>query len=509
MAVLRDRATNVLDMIIEGFRNQGQPVQAGSPMQNLPVASVREPSPVQRAIPQALGQLSMRQQPLVRDIGSSIYERRTPYVPTGTQMDTPVAPPSMVATPVTRERTIRPRAEPRSRVITDETPPEQESPQGFVPQQAVSQQVGDPMGMGKLAEDASKVTKFIADNPQIEKDPTFVQKIQEVFGGRENMIALAMAFNSMRLEPDAQLTAALSKQLEGIQKASATTKTQQYVVQWLRDNGYEKYIPLAMQDPKMAAEIAKQIAQKELKPDVALSYSTPRVDQETNQVFVIETNPNTGTTRRINVEDAKGLSEKDKAKIESDARLLESDIAEAQKKGSEFFQKAQSLDSQIAKYTAALDTLDRGAATGWWNEYFPTFKAATQEFQMIANSLGIDIINSATFGALSESELKLALQTGLPDNLNEEETRALIKRKIAAQAKLRDQLYEDALMLSRGGMGFNQFKRERATSRLDEINRQRASGTQATTQSAPAPAPAPAPQGGTVLRFDRNGNPIQ
>lgn len=481
MAVLRDRATNVLDMIIEGFRNQGQPVQAGSPMQNLPVASVRQPSPLQRAIPQALGQLSMRQQPLVRDIGSSIYERRTPYVPTGTQMDTPVAPPSMVPTPA------QPTFE-ANRLVGGSPA---ELGQGVMQVGADREKM---LRAGKVAKDALDTG-----------DESIINQVQGFFGGRENMLRLAMAFNTMRLQPDAQLTAALGKELEGIQKASTTTKTQQYVVQWLKDNGYEKYIPLAMQDPKMAAEIAKQIAQKELKPDVALSYSTPRVDQETNQVFVIETNPNTGTTRRINVEDATGLSEKDKAKIESDARLLESDIAEAQKKGSEFFQKAQSLDSQIAKYTAALDTLDRGAATGWWNEYFPTFKAATQEFQMIANSLGIDIINSATFGALSESELKLALQTGLPDNLNEEQTRALIKRKIAAQAKLRDQLYEDALMLSRGGMGFNQFKRERASSRLDEINRQRASGTQATTQSAPAPAP----QGGTVIRFDRNGNPIQ
>lgn len=481
MAVLGDRATNVLDMIIEGFRNQGQPVEAGSPMQSPMVADVRRSSPVQRELTRERGQFRMQGQPLVVDREmNSPYGARAPYVPTGTQMDTPVAPPSMVPTPA------QPTFE-ANRLVGGSPA---ELGQGVMQVGADREKM---LRAGKVAKDALDTG-----------DESIISQVQDFFGGRENMLRLAMAFNTMRLEPDAQLTAALSKQIEGLQKTKSSSVTQQYVVQWLRDNGYEKYIPLAMQDPKMAAEIAKQIAQKELKPDVAPSYSPVRIDQTSGKLFTVEFDPNTRKTRRIEI-DGTGLTEKEKAEIESQARLTESDIAEAQKKGSEFFQKAQSLDSQIAKYTAAMDALDRGAATGWWNEYLPTFRAATQEFKMIANSLGIDIINSATFGALSESELRLALQTGLPDNLNEEETRALIKRKIAAQAKLRDQLYEDAYKLSSGSIGMNQFIRERSSSRLDEINRQRASGTQTATQTAPTPAP----QGNKVIRFDRNGNLIQ
>ena len=491
-------------------------------MQSPMVADVRRTSPTQRALSSAMGQFNMQDQPLPLDRGGQIYHRRAPYAPTGTPMDTPVAKSALAGRDPVTGRALAPRERqipavtranrldaPVNRLIEG-----QQFPQGsgvaLTPQQ-VEMQGRQPFQMTpetlKAAEDAKKIKDAIDKNPQLESDPSFMDQVKSYFGSRENMLRLAMAFNTMRLEPDAQLTAALSKELEGIRKTSTTSQTQQYVVKWLRENGYEKYVPLAMQDPKMAAEIAKQIAQKELKPDVAPQYSPARIDQDTQQVYVIETDPNTRTTRRINVEDATGLTETQKAKIESDARLNEADFAKAQEKGTEFFQKAQSLDSQIAKYTAALDTLDRGAATGWWNDYFPTFKAATQEFEMIANSLGIDIINSATFGALSESELRLALQTGLPANLSEEETYDLILRKIDAQAKLRDQLYEDALMLSRGNIGFNQFKRERASSRLDEINRQRASGTQGTTQAAPAPVTGS--QSGNVIRFDRNGNLIQ
>lgn len=78
----------------------------------------------------------------------------------------------------------------------------------------------DISGMEKLAEDAAKVVAEIQKNPQIEQDPTFMDQVKGYFGNRENMIRLAMGFNSMRLTPDTGLAAALGSELKDIRATS-------------------------------------------------------------------------------------------------------------------------------------------------------------------------------------------------------------------------------------------------------------------------------------------------
>ena len=52
------------------------------------------------------------------------------------------------------------------------------------------------------------------------------------------------------------------------------------------------------------------------------------------------------------------------------------------------------------------------------------------------------------FGALSESELELALQTALPTNLSEDALSDWLRRKRDAQDKLADYLTQQARFLS-------------------------------------------------------------
>jgi len=54
----------------------------------------------------------------------------------------------------------------------------------------------------------------------------------------------------------------------------------------------------------------------------------------------------------------------------------------------------------------------------------------------IAQQLGITVINSATFGALSEKELQLALDTNMNLSLDPDELRLQIIEKIEATQKL-------------------------------------------------------------------------
>ena len=73
--------------------------------------------------------------------------------------------------------------------------------------------------------------------------------------------------------------------------------------------------------------------------------------------------------------------------------------------------------------------------------------------------MGIDIINSATFGALSATELKLALSTGFPQGLNPAETIKYIDDKIKAQDKFRRELLKKTNRLN-SGIGFTQWTSE-------------------------------------------------
>lgn len=216
MAVLRDRATNVLDMIIEGFRNQGQPVEAGSPMQSAMVADVRRPSPTRRALTREMGQFNMQARPLPLERGG-FNQSRAPYVPTGTQMDTPVAPASMIPTPLNVTPTPSQPDIPVNRLM-----PGREFGTG----QGVMQPGMDREKMlqaGKVASDALNTG-----------DESLISKVQGFFGGRENMLRLAMAFNTMRLQPDAGLTTALTSELKDVRAQSRAQSQRNATANWLR-----------------------------------------------------------------------------------------------------------------------------------------------------------------------------------------------------------------------------------------------------------------------------------
>ena len=94
--------------------------------------------------------------------------------------------------------------------------------------------------------------------------------------------------------------------------------------------------------------------------------------------------------------------------------------------------------------------LEEGANTGVIADKLPNWKASTVALDTVKNELGLDVVGSVTFGALSQGELSLALNTALPTNLNEDALVDWIDRKIVAQRKLQDYLYAQAIYLSDG-----------------------------------------------------------
>jgi len=91
-----------------------------------------------------------------------------------------------------------------------------------------------------------------------------------------------------------------------------------------------------------------------------------------------------------------------------------------------------------------------GANSGQIANLLPNWKASTIALENIKNNLGLDVIGSVTFGALSESELNMALSTALPTNMPEVELIQWLQDKIDAQNKLSEYLQDQAIFLSDG-----------------------------------------------------------
>jgi hypothetical protein len=72
------------------------------------------------------------------------------------------------------------------------------------------------------------------------------------------------------------------------------------------------------------------------------------------------------------------------------------------------------IKKNIGNIDEAIAAIDAGANTGVIASKLPNITAASIQLANIRNTLGLDVIGSVTFGALSEGELNLALETALP-----------------------------------------------------------------------------------------------
>ena len=124
--------------------------------------------------------------------------------------------------------------------------------------------------------------------------------------------------------------------------------------------------------------------------------------------------------------------------------------------------------------------LEEGANTGFIVDNFPSWKDSTIALDNVKNRLGLDVVGSVTFGALSASELDLALNTALPTNKTEAGLVKWIEDKIVAQEKLQDYLYKQATFLSDGDKTIGDWLRKQKADQ-EESEREEAVRRQAGT----------------------------
>jgi len=124
---------------------------------------------------------------------------------------------------------------------------------------------------------------------------------------------------------------------------------------------------------------------------------------------------------------------------------------DAAKLASTALDRTEKLRSNNLKLRKVISEIKDGAETGPLSNMLPSFRASTKRLIQIKNELGLDVVGSVTFGALSEGELNLAMDTALPTGLQGPELVKWATDKINAQEKLADYLEDQAIYLSKPG----------------------------------------------------------
>lgn len=291
--------------------------------------------------------------------------------------------------------------------------------------------------------------------------------IQNYLADDENRARLAMGFNTMRMTPDQGLASALQSRIETSQAMKMLDAQANKTALALEQMGYQNEADMVRSNPTLAKEVLQEVLKKRLgTSDVGIKTSEVMTDPESGQQYVVKTDPNTGEVTRVNVEGAIGQTPQQRLELERTGQVALADRQQAQTVGFAAFQSADRLGQSIQRLYSAYDASMTGGRSGIINQMLPAFDAATAELRSMANQLGIDVINSATFGALSSTELALALSTELDLALPPEQLQQQIESRIRAKEKMRSELLKAARTLTSGNVTYSQFIQQYDTTPL-------------------------------------------
>jgi len=161
------------------------------------------------------------------------------------------------------------------------------------------------------------------------------------------------------------------------------------------------------------------------------------------------------------------------AELEADKKARTAAITQS----TAYLDRVDKIRSGLYNIDDAISAIDAGADTGKVASYLPSFRDSTLQLESTARRMGLDVVGSVTFGALSEAELKMAMQTGLPTDMDQPKLRQwLVDRKIA-QTKLADYLENAAIYLGEPG------NTPASWAKLQKERREQSRGSQGSTQT--------------------------
>ena len=136
-------------------------------------------------------------------------------------------------------------------------------------------------------------------------------------------------------------------------------------------------------------------------------------------------------------EEGSTLSRDDRLKnIRADVKA-EDEAGISTKAAEEMATKMFVQDDSINITKSVIAALESGATTGDLARFTPTIQQATKELKHLQNLAGLNVLQTTTFGALSESELKFALDTAIPTNMDSDELKKYMQTKLRGQEKLK------------------------------------------------------------------------
>ena len=115
------------------------------------------------------------------------------------------------------------------------------------------------------------------------------------------------------------------------------------------------------------------------------------------------------------------------------------------------FESLAKIGQSIANIDDAIAALESGANTGPVYAMLPSIRESSIALDNVQRRMGLDVIGSVTFGALSKGELDLALATAIPTNMRPVALRKWLITKRSAQQKLSRYLSKAAIYLGTPG----------------------------------------------------------
>jgi len=130
----------------------------------------------------------------------------------------------------------------------------------------------------------------------------------------------------------------------------------------------------------------------------------------------------------------------------------------------EAFDQLVPIKKNISNLDEAIRLVDEeGANTGAIASKLPSLMQSSIALDNVQRRMGLDVISSVTFGALSAGELTLALATALPTGLDGPELTKWLKSRKASQTKMANYLEKAATYLGTPGNTVASFMTEKNT----------------------------------------------
>lgn len=289
--------------------------------------------------------------------------------------------------------------------------------------------------------------------------------IQDFVQDKDRMMDLQAAFNSMRYAPDAGIQQAYADR----QKMRTVSAQANQTAAYLRQQGQPELAAMVEANPALAKDALAEFTKKKMGTNYATkNIGSIQVAEEDMTVgdtqlkagdqYVITYDPNAEDGYSVTKLGTRGVTSQAKAQLESESQFKIADIEAARERGEKVFDQSQQVNRSIdiMKQARDLAASPKGVRTGVIDRFLPAFDENTAMFNSLRTTLGIDVINSATFGALSVRELDLALSRDIPNTLSGQALVNYLDEKIAAQNKLYREMTKMGRKLQ-SGIGLGQY----------------------------------------------------